>query len=161
MVENAKYVKIILHQFCCHSLEEQHRIELALNTMGWEPVDVALQGMTCTTDEGAEAAVGYQGQLLGIHAGVTPASHQALTRLSRLIRHYAGTETGISEERKGAIEPRIAAFRMRLGSVGPAFDLRKVAEEIKKMPAGESFKSQWIQVGAITIQAYKPKKHKS
>merc|ERR1711924_16622 len=84
MRENARYVRIPLHHFCCHTTEEKEKIEHAVSSFGWSPVDVELEGGLCTTS-GSES-----GDIpgIGIHFGVSKKSHEALVTLTRLIRHF-------------------------------------------------------------------------
>jgi len=143
MVENAGFIKVPLHHFCCHTAEEQTRIEKAVTTMGWAPIELGLQGFLCTSGEDH-----------ALHVGVTPASKKELTTLVRLIRHYAGVETGINEEGLQPIGPRIDAFRLRLATVtqnAPFAELQQVVEAAGLLG---NVTVQFIQVGAITARAY-------
>merc|ERR1719160_173194 len=140
-----RYVKIPLHTFCCHSAEEQNQIEHAVDSMGWVPVNITLAKGWCTS-----AADGAR----GLHLGVDADTKAQLVKLTRLIRHYAGKETGIK------LGPRMGTFRARIATVARDFDTDAAVAHINTQGPLETFMSQWMNVGAVNIGAMKGGKQK-
>ena len=110
--ENSRYFRIPLHHFCCHTSEERMKISTAMDEIGWAPTEITLSGGVCTDDGDGKK---------GIHLAVDKKSHKKLLDLTRLIRFYGG------KNNKPAIEVgrRIDAFRAKLVTVDPTFNLQK------------------------------------
>merc|ERR1711871_1832550 len=138
MVENARYFKIPLHHFCCHTEEEKEKISTGLDNIGWAPTEVTMTGGVCTTGEGGKK---------GIFLGVDKKSHKELLSLTRLIRDYGGKENGIK------LGPRIDAFRARLATVESTYDVAKAIQLVDNHGSLEPFTFQYFNCGMLTIQA--------